>query len=66
MFRSIGLWLLIGLGATVWLAWPKYTSALTSGQNAPELSGEHWLNSRPLTVAGLKGRVVLVEFWTYG
>ena len=22
MFRSIGLWLLIGLGATVWLAWP--------------------------------------------
>ena len=24
-----------------------------------------WLNSPPLTVAGLRGRVVLVEFWTY-
>jgi thiol-disulfide isomerase/thioredoxin len=24
-----------------------------------------WLNSPPLTAAGLRGRVVLVEFWTY-
>ena len=66
MFRSVSLWLLIGLGATAWLAWPKYGSALTSGQQAPELSGDNWLNSKPLTIAGLRGRVVLVEFWTYG
>jgi thiol-disulfide isomerase/thioredoxin len=25
-----------------------------------------WLNSTPLSLAGLRGRVVLVEFWTYG
>ena len=25
-----------------------------------------WLNSRPLTMSGLRGKVVLVEFWTYG
>jgi thiol-disulfide isomerase/thioredoxin len=24
-----------------------------------------WLNSQPLTTAGLRGKVVLVEFWTY-
>jgi hypothetical protein len=66
MFRPIPVWLLIGLGAAAWLTWPKYGSAITSGQRAPELSGEHWINSKPLTIAGLKGRVVLVEFWTYG
>ncbi len=33
---------------------------------APEISGaEEWLNSPPLTLAGLKGKVVLVDFWTY-
>jgi hypothetical protein len=24
-----------------------------------------WLNSPPLTVAGLRGKVILVNFWTY-
>ncbi len=33
---------------------------------APELKGiSTWLNSAPLTMAGLKGKVVLVDFWTY-
>jgi thiol-disulfide isomerase/thioredoxin len=33
---------------------------------APELTGiTHWLNSDPLTIAGLKGKVVLIDFWTY-
>jgi hypothetical protein len=36
------------------------------GQPAPEVAGERWINSEPLTMAGLRGRVVLVEFWTYG
>lgn len=32
----------------------------------PELSGATgWLNSPPLTRASLKGKVVLVEFWTF-
>lgn len=32
----------------------------------PSLSGaETWLNSSPLTVDQLKGKVVLVDFWTY-
>lgn len=40
--------------------------ALTNGATAPEIAGENWLNSKPLTMAELKGRVALVEFWTYG
>jgi len=32
----------------------------------PSLSGATaWLNTQPLTAADLKGKVVLVEFWTY-
>jgi ABC-type nitrate/sulfonate/bicarbonate transport system substrate-binding protein len=36
------------------------------GTRAPEISGAPWINSAPLTLADLRGRVVLVEFWTYG
>jgi hypothetical protein len=36
------------------------------GQPAPEITGGPWINSEPLSLAGLRGRVVLVEFWTYG
>ena len=32
----------------------------------PSLAGaEEWLNSSPLTPEGLKGKVVLIDFWTY-
>jgi hypothetical protein len=39
---------------------------LRVGQRAPDVAGERWINSEPLTMQGLRGRVVLVEFWTYG
>jgi cytochrome c biogenesis protein CcdA/thiol-disulfide isomerase/thioredoxin len=33
---------------------------------APDFTGtQRWFNSRPLTMAGLRGRVVLIDFWTY-
>lgn len=33
---------------------------------APEFSGlGPWINSEPLTLSSLKGKVVLVDFWTY-
>ena len=35
-------------------------------QPAPELTGlDGWVNSPPLTIAGLRGKVVLVDFWTF-
>ena len=35
---------------------------------APELAGARsWLNTdKPLSIAGLRGKVVLLDFWTYG
>jgi len=33
---------------------------------APEVGGSPWINSAPLTSQALRGRVLYVEFWTYG
>ena len=36
------------------------------GDRAPEFVGvNRWLNSEPLTMEGLRGDVVLIDFWTY-
>lgn len=33
---------------------------------APELTGiEGWINSAPLSIKGLRGKVVIVDFWTF-
>ena len=38
-----------------------------TGRAAPELTGlTKWFNSAPLKLADLRGKVVLVDFWTYG
>lgn len=42
-------------------------TALAEGPAAPELRGiTDWINSEPLTLAELRGKVVLVHFWTFG
>jgi hypothetical protein len=45
---------------------PAAAQALRIGAPAPEVAGDRWINSTPLTMQGLRGRVVLVEFWTFG
>jgi thiol-disulfide isomerase/thioredoxin len=37
----------------------------TKAQAAPEISNGRWINSEPLTLKSLHGRVVLIEFWTF-
>lgn len=38
-----------------------------TGNKAPEFTGlSNWFNSEPLTISALRGKVVLVDFWTYG
>ena len=33
---------------------------------APELAPGDWINSEPLRLKDLRGRVVLIDFWTFG
>jgi cytochrome c biogenesis protein CcdA/thiol-disulfide isomerase/thioredoxin len=42
------------------------TSTRSSPATSDSLSGAaDWLNSPPLTIEGLKGKVVVIDFWTY-
>ena len=34
--------------------------------SAPEFAPGTWINSEPMTLKSMRGRVVLVEFWTFG
>src|SRR6185503_19671766 len=44
----------------------RKASGLHDYGKAPEFTGvTNWLNSKPLTLASLRGRVVLIDFWTY-
>ncbi|MEK9141209.1 MAG: redoxin domain-containing protein [Nitrospirota bacterium] len=36
------------------------------GKPAPDITSETWLNSAPLRMTDLRGKVVMVEFWTFG
>ena len=48
-------------------AMPAPTVHQEPDQVAPELvGGQSWINSEPLTLSELRGKVVLVDFWTYG
>jgi hypothetical protein len=59
---SVGLALMLIGGPLV----PAAAQGSRVGVPAPEISPGPWINSPPLTIGGLRGRVVLVEFWTYG
>lgn len=40
--------------------------AVSERSAAPDFTGiDGWLNTTPLTLAGLRGKVVLVDFWTF-
>src|SRR3989338_7092842 len=41
-------------------------SSLPNLGAAPELTGtQGWINSEPLKIEELKGKVVMIDFWTY-
>jgi hypothetical protein len=46
---------------------PLAVPTLTNLGQAPELTNDVWLNSpEPLRLAKLRGKVVLIEMWTFG
>ncbi|MDE2029483.1 MAG: cytochrome c biogenesis protein DipZ [Alphaproteobacteria bacterium] len=77
LFALFGL---SGFNIGQWVVWPAQASPIQTvtandmpgakmtndAPPAPEIAGiTHWFNSKPLTLAQLKGKVVLVDFWTY-
>jgi thiol-disulfide isomerase/thioredoxin len=60
------------LAAAVWAVsarpWALSAQDLDPSRLAPEFthtSAEAWINSVPMKLADLEGRVVLIDFWTY-
>ncbi|GJL55957.1 MAG: hypothetical protein NPIRA02_30890 [Nitrospirales bacterium] len=49
---------------TLWFNSPPAHARV--GTQAPEITNDTWLNSQPLRLADLRGKVVMVEFWTFG
>lgn len=44
----------------------RLINGLAQPYRAPNIMGiDHWINSKPLTMEQLKGKVVLIDFWTY-
>lgn len=71
--------LLILIGVAVvsngWSTFSRGGAPIVAGVNlidenklplAPEISSGTWINSDPLTLKSLRGRVVIVDFWTFG
>ena len=66
---GLGALLLIGFMTAALSFPPREAEAQRGarvGQPAPEITGGPWINSPPLSMEQLRGRVVFVEFWTYG
>lgn len=68
--RFAGLFVLMAILAVAFVN--AASSASSRAQIAPfelpeftQSSGQAWLNSAPLTKADLKGKVVLIDFWTF-
>lgn len=57
---------LVALPAPIASALPVEVSLADLGPT-PELIGiDTWINTEPLSIAALRGKVVLIEFWTFG
>ncbi len=43
-----------------------FTLSMVHATQAPEIISPTWINSEPLNLETLRGKVVMVEFWTFG
>jgi thiol-disulfide isomerase/thioredoxin len=60
------LWMLVAMAVVGLIAMGAVYAAEQAslvGKAAPEITAKYWLNSQPLTLKGLQGKIVVVEFW---
>lgn len=61
-----GFWLVAGIGMMLIVAaFPAKQASAIAQMPDPVAAPSQWLNSPPLSSDALRGKVVLVEFWTY-
>jgi thiol-disulfide isomerase/thioredoxin len=66
MRRQPTIYLVLALALAIPALWLGRSQGYTPGQPAPEIINDTWINSEPLRLTGLRGKVVLVQFWTFG
>jgi hypothetical protein len=65
--REKGRWLIaVVVLAAVAVGWTHTGRSASRAPRAPEIRAERWINPSPLTSSQLRGKVVAVEFWTFG
>ena len=60
------MWRLGVIALVVLVAGVAAADVVPAGKAAPEFVSGAWINSEPLTMQKLRGRVVLMDFWTFG
>src|SRR5215813_13162894 len=60
------VYLMLSLAIAISTLWLSQSQGYSTGQLAPEITNDTWVNSAPLRLTDLRGKVVLVEFWTFG
>jgi len=69
IFYSKRIYLIVLLGLALLTSAVVFAAKLNPPANMPEFTQVDelaWLNSKPLTRADLRGKVVLIDIWTYG
>ncbi len=59
-------WLWVVAGIFISLMPPSHKASAFMDQKAPEITSPAWVNSKPLSLKALHGKVVMVEFWAFG
>ncbi|HET7268236.1 MAG TPA: thioredoxin family protein [Oleiagrimonas sp.] len=66
VITGLGTALVVGVMAICGLFGRPAAARAAVPTTAPEFAGiTHWINSPPLTMQGLRGKVVLIDFWAY-
>jgi len=68
LVRYLVATLLVGLlvsMVSLSVIFPQEVQAVV-GMKAPEITSSAWINSKAASLSSLRGKVVLVEFWTFG